>query len=68
MTQEELAVRAGLSRRTLIAVEAGKTDITLTRLLSVLSVLGLEIGLTEAARTKRRPRESELLEIFGEDE
>jgi HTH-type transcriptional regulator/antitoxin HipB len=67
ITQAELAVRSELSRRTITAMEKGETDITLTRLLSVLQVLGMQLRLSESD-IKRRPTEAELQDMFKDEE
>jgi HTH-type transcriptional regulator/antitoxin HipB len=45
LTQEEVAELAGVSARTLHAIEAGKVTIRLDALLAVLSALGLQLRL-----------------------
>jgi len=42
LTQEQLAVLAGVSKPTLNAFEQGKTSITLENAIKILRVLGLE--------------------------
>jgi transcriptional regulator with XRE-family HTH domain len=42
LTQEQLAVLAGVSKPTLNAFEQGKTTITLDSALKILRILGLE--------------------------
>jgi HTH-type transcriptional regulator / antitoxin HipB len=65
LTQEELAQRAGLSRRTIVAIEAGTHDIGLRKLLRILDSLGLALSLRS---NRRRPSEGELSELFGGDD
>lgn len=48
LTQAELAGRAGISRRTLIAIEQGHPAGEIGRVLDVLHALGLDIALTPA--------------------
>ena len=45
LTQSDVADLAGLSRRTIVAVEQGRTSVTLARVLDVLGVLGLRLRL-----------------------
>lgn len=49
LTAEQVAERAGLSRRTLYSLEAGNPSVSLGRLLKVLAVLGLEQDLGTVA-------------------
>lgn len=65
MTQIDLALRAGVSRRTIISLESGDTDIGLFRFFRVLRSLGLEMDLQ--IRTKR-PVESQLKDMFKDDD
>jgi len=65
LTQEQVAARADISRRTLIALEAGEADIGLRRLLRIVMVLGLDLELRPAAS---RPSEDQLRDIFRDDE
>jgi transcriptional regulator with XRE-family HTH domain len=67
ITQAELARRAGISRRTLIALEntPGASDIGFRKLERILNALGLSIAVAE---NPRRPNESELHSIFPEDD
>lgn len=65
LTQEALALRAKISRRTVIAIEAGEADLGLRRLLRVCLALGLELGLSLA---HERPTEENLRAIFEDDE
>ena len=45
ITQEELALMAGVSRRLIIELEKGKTTISLDRLLLITRTLGLKLKL-----------------------
>jgi HTH-type transcriptional regulator/antitoxin HipB len=45
LTQDEAAELAGVSARTVHAIEAGKVTISLDALLAVLSALGLQLRL-----------------------
>ena len=65
LTQEQLAKRAGISRRTMIAIEAGNHDIGIRKLLRLLDSTGLTLSVKEG---KNRPTESELSELFKEDD
>jgi HTH-type transcriptional regulator/antitoxin HipB len=67
LTQVELAARAEISRRTLVELEnnPGVSDIGFRKLERVLNALGLSIAVTDQPR---RPIESELREIFADDE
>ena len=49
LTAEQVAERAGLSRRTLYSLEAGHPSVSIGRLLKVLFVLGLEQELAKVA-------------------
>ncbi|MHC1770316.1 MAG: helix-turn-helix transcriptional regulator [Flexilinea sp.] len=44
MTQQELAEKAGISRQTVIAIEAGKYSPSLELAFRIANVFGLEIG------------------------
>ncbi len=63
LTQEEVARRAGLSRRTIVAIEAGTHDIGLRKLLRILDSLGLALSVKSG---RRRPTEDELSAMFGD--
>ena len=57
MTQSELAERAGISRQTVVALEAGKYTPTLELAFRLADVFGVEIGEVferkdESARTE----------------
>ncbi|GAA4021114.1 helix-turn-helix transcriptional regulator [Actimicrobium antarcticum] len=65
ITQEELARRAGVNRRTIYAIEAGTSDVGLRRLLRVLMALDLSMSITPGIG---RPTESQLAEFFKEDD
>jgi len=65
LTQSELAQRAGVSRRTIIALESGDTDIGMLRFIRILESLGLRISLQKDAP---RPTESELRNMFKDDD
>lgn len=65
LTQQQLADRASVSRRTLIELEHGRNDVSLRRLLRVLLSLGLQLDLREASS---RPTEDQLREIFADDD
>lgn len=65
LTQEALALRAKISRRTLIALEAGVADLGLRRLLRVCQALGLELELSVV---HARPLEENLRTLFEDDE
>ena len=61
LTQLQLAGLAGLSRATIDALENGRTgDIGASRLIRVLSVLGLELAIRPV--TQRRPTLEDLLD------
>lgn len=65
MTQEQLARRSGVSRRTIIAMEAGETDIGISRLVRVLDAMDLALAIIPRAG---RPTESQLRDVFKEDD
>lgn len=65
LTQQELADRASVSRRTLIDVEHGRNDLSVRRLLRIIHSLGMQLDLRLASG---RPTEDQLREIFAEDE
>ena len=44
MTQQELAEKAGISRQTIIAIEAGKYSPTLELAFRIANAFGVEIG------------------------
>lgn len=64
ITQDELARRAGVNRRTIVAIEAGTSDVGLRRLLRVLMALDMCMTLAPGAG---RPTEAELTSIFRDD-
>jgi transcriptional regulator with XRE-family HTH domain len=47
LTQAAVADLAGLSRRTVVAVEQGRTSVTLAHVLRVLAVLGLRLRVEQ---------------------
>ncbi|WP_334190647.1 helix-turn-helix domain-containing protein [Noviherbaspirillum sp.] len=65
LTQAQLAARAGISRRTMVAIEAGAHDIGIRKLIRLLDSTGLTLTVKEG---KDRPTESELSELFREDD
>lgn len=65
LTQQELADRSGVSRRTLIELEHGRNEIGLRKLLRILLSLGLQLDLRS---TSTRPTEDKLREIFADDD
>jgi y4mF family transcriptional regulator len=65
LTQEQLAHRAGVSRRTIISVEAGQHDIGIRKLLRLLDSTGLTLSLKEGGV---RPIESDLRSLFNDDD
>ncbi|MDY7575469.1 helix-turn-helix transcriptional regulator [Actimicrobium sp. CCI2.3] len=64
ITQDELARRAGVNRRTIVAIEAGTSDVGLRRLLRILTAMDMSVTLTLGAG---RPTEAELTSIFRDD-
>ena len=52
MTQQQLAERAGVSRQTVIAVEAGKYAPSLELAFRIANVFGVEIGEVFACENK----------------
>lgn len=64
LTQIALAAKAGISSRTLIAIEAGHPGGELGRVLAVLRALDLAITLTPAPPTDSEP---DLLGLAGRD-
>ncbi len=65
LTQAQLVARAGISRRTLVAIESGKHDIGIRKLMRLLDSIGLTLSLKEG---KDRPGESELRDLFKEED
>lgn len=65
LTQSRVAERAQISRRSMIAMEAGKHDIGLRKLIRILDSLGMTISLR---KDTARPTESELADLFKEDD
>lgn len=65
LTQSEVARRSGVSRRTIIAMENNDTEIGLARLIRILQALDLAITIAPGSG---RPTESQLLDIFGDDD
>lgn len=65
LTQAELARRANVSRRTIIAFEGGESDIGLQRLMRMLLALDLTLHLRDGIG---RPNESELRSLFKDDD
>ena len=65
LTQDELSRRSGVSRRTIIAMEAGQTDIGISRLARLLDAM--DLALAVVPRTSR-PTESQLRDIFKDDD
>lgn len=65
LTQQELADRASVSRRTLIELEHGRNDLCVRRLLRILDSLGLQLDVRPASS---RPTEDQLREIFAEED
>jgi|SRR5580658_4508695 transcriptional regulator with XRE-family HTH domain len=68
LRQADLALRAGVSRATLDALENGRApDIGFSRLARILATLGLELRLAPAA-TRRPTLEDLMAERAGHDE
>lgn len=65
VTQTELARRAGVSRRTIHAIESGEADVGLRRLVRLLRSLDLSIEISPGTG---RPTESQLAHIFRDDD
>ena len=65
LTQDELARRAGMSRRTINSIEAGDSDVGLRRLLRMLAALDMSLKITPGVG---RPTEEELAAIFRDDD
>jgi transcriptional regulator with XRE-family HTH domain len=66
LRQVDLAEQAGLSRATIDALENGRaSDIGVSRLTRILSVLGLELSITTASNT--RPTLDDLLKEDSND-
>jgi HTH-type transcriptional regulator/antitoxin HipB len=64
MTQEDLAVAAGVSRRWIVALEAGKPRAELVLVLKVLSTLGIPLTAdAPAAPTRSDSRSSKSLDL-----
>jgi len=67
LSQAELASKAGIGHSTLNALENGRLgELGLTRIAKVLSVLGMELKLEEAAG--RRPTLEERMEVERDDQ
>lgn len=65
LTQEQLAQRGRVSRRTVVALEAGQHDIGIRKLLRLLDSTGLTLSVKEGGG---RPMESELRTLFSDDD
>ncbi len=66
LRQVDLAEQAGLSRATIDALENGRaSDIGVSRLTRILSVLGLELSITTASNT--RPTLDDLMKEDSND-
>ena len=65
LTQEQLAHRAGVSRRTIISVEACQHDIGIRKLIRLLDSTGLTLSVKEGGN---RPMESDLRNLFNDDD
>lgn len=67
LSQSELALKAGISRATLDALENGRSgELGFSKISKILSSLGLELKLQEAK--PRRPTLDELLEEDRNDQ
>lgn len=67
LSQSELAEKAGVSRATLDALENGRSgELGFSKVTNILSTLGLELKLQEAA--PQRPTLDELLEENRDDQ
>lgn len=75
LTQSEVAERAGLARATIVALEAGRTGVSLGALMSVMTALGLqgklagalerdEIGEEIEMSARKRVRKPDLVADF----
>ena len=53
--QQELALVASVSRRTVYAIEHGKPTARLDAVVAVLAALGLELATVERAQRRREP-------------
>ncbi len=65
LSQAALAALAGISRRTMIAIEAGEHDIGIRKLQRILDSLGLSMIVKDGPS---RPTESELRTLFQDDD
>jgi transcriptional regulator with XRE-family HTH domain len=65
LTQEEVATRAGLTRKTVSDFENGKGSISVANLSRLLGSVGLELSIREA---RRRPTLDELGERYASGE
>jgi HTH-type transcriptional regulator/antitoxin HipB len=63
LTQAALAARAGISRRTVIAIEQGHAAGEVGRILDVLDALSLDISLV--ARPDHEREDEDLLDLAG---
>lgn len=60
LTQATLAARAGVSRKLVIDIEAGKPRLEVVGVLAVLEALGLHLALVPAEPTDAAPPSSEV--------
>lgn len=65
MTQDKVAAGAGIARKTISDFENGKTSMTLTKLIRLMRVVGLELTTREASS---RPTLNELAERYSDEE
>lgn len=65
MTQDEAAAAAGIARKTVSDFENGKTSMTVTKLMKLMRVVGLELTTREASA---RPTLDELAERYADEE
>ncbi|HZS14029.1 MAG TPA: helix-turn-helix domain-containing protein [Candidatus Dormibacteraeota bacterium] len=56
LTQAAVADLAGVSRKTVVALEAGRATVTLGNALAVLGVLGLGLGMERSHPGEIQPR------------
>ena len=53
LTQEELALKAGVGLRFIRELEQGKTTVRMDKVNQVLKLFGAELGVTDLDRTSR---------------
>ena len=65
LTAEQVAERAGISRRTLVSVEKGLPSVAMGTYVQVLFVLGLSDDITKVARDDEFGRKLQDIQLIG---